>query len=226
MSAKQHSHIEVAGVHTASDELAQLRRYMAALEAEAASPCKPTTEVAAAEGPAPASPQPTDVQHIAAALEVRYEERELELRLRTADVVASQRRQRTLLAGDESTFRDRLEDSEDEFRQGLALMAATRFQIVSQKAARRLYNDAKLQEVNEWSAQASRLNTMDADFLQHDKRRTMESISRHEEQRQAEEGHYRRRRDAERQLTLYADEDELLTQDFLMSRLGLVRPSG
>jgi hypothetical protein len=231
-SCKQAIFIEVAGVHTARDEHAALKMMMRALEREeeAAAAAARERDVRSSditEGVSPSTERPrTDTEYIATSLEVEYEERMLASNLEAARLAALHLHQRRAAEDDEHYGRLRLVMSEEEFRRGLTLVNESETAIAEQREARRRYDESKLAEVESWAEQARRMNELDSDFVLHDRRRTHELMARHEAQRQAEEEHWRRRREAERQATMYADEDELLTQDLLVSRLGLVRPTG
>lgn len=225
--------IETAGVHLAMDELSILRRQLAALELEDAAPptevgrplgapLKEGTATSSSSSPLP----PTDVAHIAASLEMAREERMLQLRLDAAAMAEQHRAERNAFFNDEDAARQRLDDYQSGDFDGIATLFSSDHAIATTRLKRRQYEESKLAEVAAWQDQHQQLEALDQDFLLHDRERVEAIMQAAEVRRQAEEDHWRRRREAERQLMFYADEDDLFTQDHMLSRLGLVRASG
>lgn len=212
--------IENAGLHTACDEVTLLKRELARLEREDLTGMISPSPVAALSSPEPTGP--VDTELIMAKLAMAYEERMLDLKLRAEERRVAQLEERVQCEGNEYSFRVRIADEEDNLRLGLQLLCASEFAIRTQRDKRRLYDEARLQDVQLWSQQAKEMNELDADFIKHDKARMTALIACDESERQEAEWHYRKRLEAERQL-LFIDEEDLLSQQLVLERLNLVR---
>jgi hypothetical protein len=221
----QGANLETNGMHMAGDELSTLRRQLAALEAEdeRGGPARDDDQEASKADDSPIGP--SDVTLIAATLEVAYQERMLEEKLNSAALAERHAAETARFMDEELAARMRIESADGEMREGVTLMATSERGITEQRVRRREYNESKMREVEEWKAQAQRMDDFDKEFILHDRRKTEALAIRDEEQRAAEEAHWQQRRTAERQMMPYADEDELFTQEYLLSRLGLVRPT-